>query len=430
MTVKTIRYAGKTMPLDEATKAVTTFRKHADGLRAIAVRDGRPLTSTEASDVKQYDEAASGIERSISDEQIREQVKAFGAGIGLGEGHGNPAQPAGYRPASMAGGEKTDTRWSAAALKQVDPQGYAHTKAGLLASGSIAVPTAFSGAPVREGARAEFLRQLIPTQRLDGTDRYAFMRQTVRTNNATAVARGQVKPTSRYTVERVEDRARVIAHLSEPIYRSDLADSAALAQFLDLELRLGVLLAEDAQLLAGDGTGENMAGILNTPGILAIGGAGSALRILRKSLTQLQLQHVGPTAWVMNPQTWEDVEMLRDASGGSGTQTGGFLLSAFLPTERADRKLFGLPVLVTDAIDMSTVLLGDFAGSALVYEREQTVVTYAENLWQPSAAGGAGANTFATNELVFRAESRLGLAVTRPAAFIEVDLSDSDFATP
>lgn len=428
MNTKTVRYGGKTMTFEDATKAVTTFRKHADGIRAIAVRDRRPLTADETADVKQYDGTADGIERSIADEGFREQAKEFFAPLGSTE---HPGNPTGYRAASFTGtgGEKADARWSAAALKQVDPQGFAAGKAGLLATGSIAVPTAFSGTPVREGARAEFLRQLIPTQRLDATDRYAFMRQTVRTNRATAVARGDVKPTSAYTVERVEERVRVIAHLSEPVHRVDLADSAALAQFLDLELRLGVLLAEDAQLLAGNGTGENVTGILSTPGILAIGGAGSALRILRKALTQLQLQHVQPSAWVMNPQTWEDVEMLRDASGGTPA-SGGFLLSAFLPTERADRKLFGLPVLVTDAIDQATVLLGDFAGSALVYEREQTVVTYAENLWQPTAAGGAGANTFATNQLVFRAESRLGLAVTRPAGFIEVDLSGSDFAPP
>ena len=45
---------------------------------------------------------------------------------------------------------------------------------------------------------------------------FEYYQQSARVNTATAVADGAVKPTSTLTVTPVTDRARVIAHLSEP----------------------------------------------------------------------------------------------------------------------------------------------------------------------------------------------------------------------
>ena len=69
-------------------------------------------------------------------------------------------------------------------------------------------------------------------------------------------------------------------------------------------------------------------------------------------------------------------------------------------------------------------LLGDFAGSAKLYVREEAVVDWSENLYRPDALGvGIGASDFERNLLTFRCEERFGLAVLRPSAFTEVDLT-------
>lgn len=60
---------------------------------------------------------------------------------------------------------------------------------------------------------------------------------------------------------------KTIAHVSEPIDRAILDDLEGLTDFFDSTLRLGVLLAEENQVLNGDGVGQNFTGILNTAGI-------------------------------------------------------------------------------------------------------------------------------------------------------------------
>ena len=48
---------------------------------------------------------------------------------------------------------------------------------------------------------------------------FAYLRQSVRTNNAAVIARGATKPTSVLTTVRVADKLDVVAHLSEGVPR-------------------------------------------------------------------------------------------------------------------------------------------------------------------------------------------------------------------
>lgn len=326
----------------------------------------------------------------------------------------------GLRPSNgvtAVGGKARDSRWSNMALSQMqksDP--YGRLGKSLASAGSVLVPTAYEPGVYREGERATLTRQLIPSQELRGTDRFSFMRQTVRQNNAAAVAKGALKPTSSYKVERLEDRVRVIAHLSEPIARQDLEDSADLAAFLDAEMRFGVLAAGEQQILTGDGTGEDLIGIINTPGILAQPFSGDILTTLRRALTSQQVLSNNPTAWVLSPEDWSELELMRE----DGT-TGAYMLSSG-PVDRAAQRLWGLPVVVSSAMTTGQALLGDFAGSAKVFQREDPVVSWSEAMYRPDGAGG-GSTDFARNQMVWRVEERVGLAVLRPSAFTDVDLT-------
>lgn len=64
---------------------------------------------------------------------------------------------------------------------------------------------------------------------------FSFLRQTVRTNSAAPVADVALKPTSVYSLAEIEDRVRVIAHLSEPVPERYFADLSALEDFLRSE---------------------------------------------------------------------------------------------------------------------------------------------------------------------------------------------------
>lgn len=314
---------------------------------------------------------------------------------------------------------RSGEQWAAKTREQMgtlsrDP--FSTPSKALSTPGHVIVPTVFDPAPVREGERPTAIRQLIPVQNIT-TDQFGYLRQTVRVNRAAPVARGRVKPTSTYTLERVEDRCRTIAHLSEPIARQDLEDSADLTAFLDAELRYGVTWASEDQMVNGDGTGEELTGILATAGITGQPWAQDLLTTTRHAVTVQQQLGNTPTGWALNPADWERLELLRE----NGT-TGALMLAAG-PIDRAAQRLWGLPVVAADVVPTGVGILGDFAGSARIYQREQALVTWSDAVYRPAENGDPASTAFARNELVMRVEERVGLAILRPAAFTSLDLT-------
>ena len=274
----------------------------------------------------------------------------------------------------------------------------------LLASG-FTLPPAFDSDIVVKPERARFVRQVIPTVTLEGTDRFKFIRQTVRTNAAVPVAAGSTKPTSTFTVESVEDRVRVLAHVSEAIDRSLLLDSSTLQEFVEAELRLGVLLAEDDQIVNGSGTGENIRGILNTTGIgsQALGTDTRADAVL-KAMTSINVNELDADAALMNPNDWQDLAGEKDADGNYTFARPG------APVDIAGRRIWGLPIVVTNALTAGTVLVGAFAHGARLYIRDEARVDFSEH----------HSDIFVKNQVIGRGEERIGLAVTRPVAFVKI----------
>jgi HK97 family phage major capsid protein len=257
--------------------------------------------------------------------------------------------------------------------------------------------------------RARFVRSLIDVEPIE-SDSFNYVRQTVRTIAAAPVAAGAVKPTSVITIEKVTDSVTTIAHLSEPIDRAILNDYGSLSEFLDAELRYGVLFAEDNQLLNGNGTPPNLRGILQTAGILSQArGADAHHEAIYKGIVAIRNQDspFEPDAIVMHPLDFQTIRLAKAADGTSLTA----------PIIEADPdRLWGKIVVTTRAIAQGTALCGAFGVAAKLYDREEAQVAFAE-----SGGLGAGAvEIFSRNLVVARAEERVGFAVERPAAFCQV----------
>lgn len=75
-----------------------------------------------------------------------------------------------------------------------------------------------------------------------------------------------LKPKSNLRFESAQAPVRTIAHW-EAAHRNVIADEPQLQSTINNELLYGLALAEDDQILNGDGQTENLLGILNTPGI-------------------------------------------------------------------------------------------------------------------------------------------------------------------
>jgi hypothetical protein len=185
---------------------------------------------------------------------------------------------------------------AAAATGKILPPGSYGQKA-VAPSGAITVPQAFVQDPIALGQPATSLLSVLPVQ-VQSSPQFAYLRQTVRTNNAAVVPEGTLKPTSIYSVILVEDQLDVIAHLSEPVPRYWLIDSPQLQQFLTNELTYGLSVAVEAKALLDIGA---------TSGIQANAFSTSVLQTLLKSLTKCEVNAAAPAAaFVLHPADFEN----------------------------------------------------------------------------------------------------------------------------
>jgi HK97 family phage major capsid protein len=252
------------------------------------------------------------------------------------------------------------------------------------------------------------VQSLIPRRQID-SDKFAYLRSTVFTNNAAETAAAALKPTSVISVERVEDTVRMIAHLSEALDRALLRDLDTVRDFVDGQLRLGLLLREDSQILNGTGVAPNIRGILNTSGVLSVArGTDPHPDAIYKGIMAVrnQTNPYEPTGIVVHPTDYQTIRLAKDTNGG-------YLLGEL--TDEDEDTLFGKQVVITRAIAQGTALVGQF-DQATVYVREGAVVE-----WFTSGGLASGAVEIASRNLVVaRAEEAVGLAVERPAAFAQV----------
>ena len=118
-------------------------------------------------------------------------------------------------------------------------------------SGVAVISQEFQPDPVALGRPANTLLSVLPIVQ-HTTPEFAYLRQSTRTSNAAVVAEGGTKPTSVFSVTRIEDSLDVVAHLSEAVPRYWFVDSPALQQFLTTELTFGL-----AKRRRGGSTGDD-----------------------------------------------------------------------------------------------------------------------------------------------------------------------------
>jgi HK97 family phage major capsid protein len=235
----------------------------------------------------------------------------------------------------------------------------------------------------------------------------------VRTNAATAVADNALKPTSTLTVEPIEDRARVIAHLSEPCPIRIWYDHESFVAWLTSEMVGGVLDGLEQQIISGDGSGENMTGLLNTPGTTQVPFDTDVATSLRSGLTQLQLLGELPTGWALHPTDAQAVDLERAAPSDGPFLSEGYQTGVAPGQNPSSNNIFGpgFTRVVSPSVPEGVAILGDFT-KLRVYVREDAHMDV-----------DASGVLFTKNQFVARGEGRYGIGVLRPSAFAVCDLS-------
>lgn len=225
------------------------------------------------------------------------------------------------------------------------------------------------------------------------------------TNNAEVVAEGALKPESEITFRRGQIPVQKIAHWIRASSEV-LSDAPMLRSYIDNRLRYGVDFKEEDQLLNGDGTGNNLEGLLmagnSTPynnaflaGVTPVDGVDD-IRIAKE---QVNASYLTATAVVMNYADWARIEMLKD---GDGKYLHSSITSGLSP------RLWGMRVVPSHSIAAGTFIVGSFAMGAQIWDR------WAMRVMASTEDG----DNFRTNKVTILAEKRLALEVFRPNAFV------------
>lgn len=282
-----------------------------------------------------------------------------------------------------------------------------HGKALLGPGTGATVPVELGTSPVDAGRPAQGLLDVLVAKQVARD--FSYLRQTTRDNAAAFVAPGAVKPTSAYTLTRIEDRLRVVAHLSEPVDRFWLEDAPTLAQFVGDELAYGLRMKLEDAVLNGNGVDETPFGLAATSGIQTQTFQTSPILTSRSALTLLETVFGDVSGfYVMHPSDWQAVETATAGSGAYVLAEAG----ATTPIDRAQRRLWGQPVALSLACTPGTGWLVARDAVSLYSDVQGIRVDWATS-----------GDDFTRNQVRARCEGRFALAIARPLGVVKINLT-------
>jgi HK97 family phage major capsid protein len=122
------------------------------------------------------------------------------------------------------------------------------------------------------------------------------------------------------------------------------------------------------------------------------------------AILQSALAEHPATGIVMHPSDWTRITLMGDADGN-------YIMGA--PGTSIDQRVFGLPVVVTQAIAQDTFLLGDWRAAATLYDR-----------WTARVKVGTVNDDFVRNLVTVLAEERIALAAKDTTALVHGDFGN------
>jgi HK97 family phage major capsid protein len=293
-------------------------------------------------------------------------------------------------------------------FKALQSRGRGTARLGVKAIGNITSATTGDGSvgaaiqPTRvpgvigSPERAFTVRDLIMPGRT-ASNAIEFVQESGFQNMAAPVAEGAAKPQSDLKFELKTTTVKTLAHWFRAS-KQVLADIPLLQSYINGRAIYGLKYVEEQQLLAGDGTGQNLLGLI--PQATAFTPSSPyPIDALRQAILQVRVAEYRATGIVMNPVDWAEIEMTKDT-------TGQYLWVNV--SEGGVQRMWKLPVIDTNAMPQGEFMVGAFDMAAQVFDREDSGVEVSTE----------DADNFTKNMVTIRAEERLALAVYRPQSFV------------
>lgn len=228
----------------------------------------------------------------------------------------------------------------------------------------------------------------------------SYRRETGFTNAAAPVAEAALKPESNITFEEVTAPVRTLAHWIK-LSRQVLDDDGQLRSEIDTTLRYGLGYVVEGQLLHGDGSGQNLHGLIpqaNDFEETRRAAGDTAFDILLKAISQSEEADYPATGAIISTRDWYAMQGLKDSQG---RYIGGG------PLADVPDRVWRLPVAPSNAMPVGKFLVGALELAAKVYSRTDATVEL-----------GYVNDDFTRNLVTVLGEERLALAVRRPEAIV------------
>jgi hypothetical protein len=220
-------------------------------------------------------------------------------------------------------------------------------------------------------------------------------------------AEAQLKPFARLEWDLVTTAIKTLATMM-PISNQMLEDFAAVSGLIDARLREFLELSKETQVLFGDGTTNQIKGILSDPDILSYawsdGQVGDTkLDAIRRAFTGVFLSFFPVDAIVLHPSDWEDIELLKG--------TDGQYIFNQAPTAGVAPRIWRANVVSTPVIGVGRALAGAFRLGAVLWNRNEVKMKLSDQ----------NRDWFEKNLTGVRLEERMAVDVLRPKSFVDID---------
>jgi HK97 family phage major capsid protein len=191
------------------------------------------------------------------------------------------------------------------------------------------------------------------------------------------------------------------------ISRQMLDDIPAMTSFLQSRLLEKYLVAEDAQILSGNGTAPNLQGILPVA-TAATGAATVDVEQLVQAIAQLETSNYSATGILVNPTDWAAIMNTKN------TNAAYSLPASTVVTTDGSVSIAGIPLYKSTAIAVDKFVVGDWSMGAQIMQNQGISVQFSE----------FDADNFTKNMITVRVEARIALPIYYAGAFIYGDFGN------
>jgi HK97 family phage major capsid protein len=245
----------------------------------------------------------------------------------------------------------------------------------------------------RQDLRVRSLIQSLPIE----TGSAFFLQETTLTPNASPQVQASAKNEQTLSLQGVTTPVETVA-VWTGVSRQALDDIVSLQNFIDTTLRYAVEFEVEKQILTGSGVSPFLTGLIPaatsyntalTSGVTAVQQADK----LRGAITQLQLAGRRANGIVLNPQDWQNIELLKAST------TNEYLLASV--RQMLAEILWSRTVVTSTFVPSGKFLVGDFS-AAHIRERMGMTLDISDS----------HASFFIQNLIAVRVEIRLALCIT------------------